>query len=151
MTASTRGGRGRGLLFAGLVLLLIQQLVVGLWALLAPVAFFADVPTVAVMAPYNEHLVRDFGAATLATVPLLVAATVRRGALLSSLALVSVLVFAVPHAVFHAVVAPTSSSTDGGPLVALGFAASVLLPGALLVVPLREAVRRRCDRAQEPT
>ena len=47
------------------------QFVIGLWALFLPVAFYeafpyGGTPWVALLPPYNEHLVRDVGAGTLA-------------------------------------------------------------------------------------
>lgn len=83
------------------------QGVVGVWALLAPASFYASFPVsghawVALLPPYNEHLIRDVGALNLAlAVPLTVAAVTGRW-LLSVVAIGSLAVFAVPHAVYHA-------------------------------------------------
>jgi hypothetical protein len=70
---------------AGLGILAVVQGVVGVWALLAPASFYARFPVsghawVAQLPPYNEHLVRDFGALNLAlAVPLAAAAVTGHG------------------------------------------------------------------------
>jgi len=69
------------------VVLLVLALVaayVGAWALFAPASFYAEFPGgsrhwVAADGPFNEHLVRDVGAAYCALCVLSVAALVRRG------------------------------------------------------------------------
>jgi hypothetical protein len=55
----------------GLVFLLLQTLLGGLWITLSPATFFNALPGfgrawVSVDGPYNEHLLRDFGALNLA-------------------------------------------------------------------------------------
>ena len=98
--------RPRTLLRVGLALLAAMQAYVG-WALLAPRAFYDGFPLaghawVAMLPPYNEHLVRDVGAYSLAlTVPVIAAAITgdRRSVRVALLALAA---FAVPHAIFHA-------------------------------------------------
>lgn len=89
------------ILCVGLALVGLQQVVTGAWALLAPAGFYAVVPTVDVVPPFNEHLVRDVGAALLATVPVIAAALWRRSPGVAAVALTCVLTFAVPHALFH--------------------------------------------------
>ena len=90
---------------AGLVVLLVVGLGVGLWAQLAPSSFFADFPLgrgwVAADGPYNEHLVRDFGGLNLAL------AIVTWGALRSGrsfqvmITALAWLAFAIPHFTYH--------------------------------------------------
>lgn len=121
---------GRAAVRLGLLLLGAQQLVIGAWALLAPRDFFARVPTVDVIPPYNEHLVRDVGSGLLATVPVIVAALWRQDRALTVLALICVLTFALPHAVFHVLHAQGTFSS-------VGMILSVALPAALLAVALR--------------
>jgi hypothetical protein len=65
-------------LIAGLTLggLAISQTMLGLWALLAPAGFYRHFPAagharVALLPPYNEHLVRDVGALSLSLTVLL--------------------------------------------------------------------------------
>jgi hypothetical protein len=97
----------RILLRAGLMILAAMQVVVGAWALLAPRAFYDGFPLpghawVALLPPYNEHLVRDVGALNLALTVVLGAATWTLDRTTIRVALLAVAVFAVPHTVFHA-------------------------------------------------
>jgi hypothetical protein len=94
------------LLRAGLGVLAAAQAVVGGWALVAPRSFFDNGPFpgtgwVAMFPPYNEHLMRDFGALSLAlgTALVFAAVTLRRTVVRAALA--AYVVFAVPHLVFH--------------------------------------------------
>jgi hypothetical protein len=97
----------RTLLRVGLVILAVMQVLVGAWALLAPRAFYDSFPLprhawVALLPPYNEHLVRDVGALNLALTVVLGAAAWTLDRTMIRVALLAVTVFAVPHAVFHA-------------------------------------------------
>ncbi len=97
----------RGPLRAGLVVLAAMQAFVGVWALPAPRSFYDTFPLrghawVALHPPYNEHLVRDVGAYSLAFAVLLGAAALSLDRRLARAALLALAVFAVPHAVFHA-------------------------------------------------
>src|SRR5438094_3454884 len=80
--------------------------VVGLWASLAPHSFYDDFPGggrhwVAVDGPFNEHLVRDFGALNLALALVLIVALVVGSRLLVTTAAGAALLFAVPHTLYH--------------------------------------------------
>jgi hypothetical protein len=95
------------LLRVGLVLLAAVQLAQGLWALSAPRAFyngfpFPGHPWVALLPPYNEHLVRDVGAFSLALTTMLGAAALTLDRRMVRAALLALAVFAVPHTIFHA-------------------------------------------------
>jgi hypothetical protein len=97
----------RTALRVGLVILAAMQLLVGAWALLAPRAFYDGFPLpghawVALLPPYNEHLVRDVGALNLALTVVLGAAAWTLDRTMVRVALVALMIFAVPHAVFHA-------------------------------------------------
>jgi hypothetical protein len=87
--------------------LALGQAVIGVWALLAPKSFYSGFPAaghawVALLPPFNEHLVRDVGALSLAlTVVLLVAALSGRSLMVRT-AVAAFAVYAVPHTVFHA-------------------------------------------------
>jgi hypothetical protein len=128
----------RGLLRGGLLFLAaaVLPLSSGLWALLAPRAFYEDFPLpgrdwVSTLGPYNEHLVRDYGALNLALTVLLVAAAVLLERRLVQVALLTWLVFATPHFVFH--LGQThhfSASSNAEQLGGLGLV--VLLPVVLL-------------------
>ena len=101
-------GRGRRrLLRVGLGCLALSQGVIGGWALFGPDSFYRRFPGgavgwVSLLPPYNEHLVRDVGALSLALTVLLAYAGVRPEPRTVRLVLVAFAVYAVPHAVFHA-------------------------------------------------
>ncbi|GAA5156890.1 hypothetical protein GCM10023321_33770 [Pseudonocardia eucalypti] len=91
-----------GLVFVGAV-----QGVIGVWQLLAPRSFFEDFPLsehpwVALLGPYNQHLVVDVGAFNLAMALLLGWAAVVLQRQLTLAALASGLVFGALHLGFHA-------------------------------------------------
>ena len=82
--------------------LTVSQLVIGGWALLAPTRFFTAFPAagrtwVALLPPYNEHLVRDVGALSLALAVVLARATVTADRPLIRVAAVAFAVYTVPH------------------------------------------------------
>jgi AhpD family alkylhydroperoxidase len=114
------------------------QFVNGIWAVLAPRSFYDDFPAgrggwVSALPEYNEHLMRDVGALFLATGFVLLAAAVWLGRRLTLVALVSYLLFAVPHAIYHVFnLGPYSTGDAIGNVVAL--ALTVVLPAALLVL-----------------
>jgi hypothetical protein len=95
-------------LIAGIILggLAISQTMVGAWALMAPVSFYRSFPAaghawVALLPPYNEHLVRDVGALSLSLTVLLTAAAVTPTLSLIRVAVTAYAVFAIPHTAFH--------------------------------------------------
>lgn len=126
---------------AGLIFLAVAQGAAGLVQLFAPSFFYDDFPTsatpwVSLLPPYNEHLLRDVGALTLAYVLVLAAAAIWPEPKLVRVALMANLMFTVPHFVFHATHLdhyPTGSAI--AQTVTLAFA--VLLPAALLIVSVR--------------
>jgi hypothetical protein len=133
-----RDGRAAraGWLRGGLLFLAATPLIGGLWALLFPRGFYDDFPLpgsdwVSTLGPYNEHLVRDYGALNLAMAVLLLAAGVFLERRLAQVALVTWLVFEVPHLVFHLGqtnhFSPESNSSHLGGLAFLS-----LLPLAML-------------------
>jgi uncharacterized membrane protein len=120
--------------------LAVPQLVTGLWAVFAPAAWFDDFPgfgpaLVGAEPPYNRHLATDAGGAFLATGVALLIAVIWPRRQLVTMALVTYLTFAIPHAVYHAAhEAPGLSSAADAANVILLFAgvatAGVLLWGA---------------------
>jgi hypothetical protein len=89
-----------------LVYLALSNVIVGLWATVAPRSWYDDFPGlgrswVAPDGPYNEHLVRDVGAWSLAMLVLCAAAawTMRRDLVL--VAGIAATVQSVPHLVYH--------------------------------------------------
>jgi hypothetical protein len=141
------------LLRPGLVLLAAIEIVLGLWTLLFPASFYADVPTVDLTPPFSEHLFRDFGGATLGLAVVLTAAAVRPERRLVVTALLAYLAFAAPHLVFHL----GHLQGAGGPaatVLVVVLTGSVVLPLALLVIALRrqpEPVDATRERAPVPS
>ena len=89
-----------------LVVLALSNVQVGLWATFAPRSFYDDFPGgdrawVAADGPYNEHLVRDFGATNLAIGVLTIAALVWLTRTLVVTAGLAWIVYGVPHLVYH--------------------------------------------------
>lgn len=130
------------------VVLLILGIGQGLGALtqlFAPLWFYEDGPWVDRLPPYNEHLMRDVGSATLGWVLLIFVALITLRPILVRLAVAANLLFTVPHFIFHA------THLHGYPLseavaqtITLGL--GVVLP--LLALGLHEVSVRRGD--QEP-
>src|SRR5436305_8891748 len=110
---TTPADRRFGAVQAGLVFLGLGQGIAAVWALAAPRSFYGDFPArgqhwVSAFAPYNEHLVRDYGAAFLAITALAAIAAWIGDRRLMIVALVVWLIAAVPHLVFHAAHAHTT-------------------------------------------
>ena len=127
----------RGWLRSGLLLVAATILAASLRALQFPRSSRDGFPFpgwdwVSTLGPYNEHLVRDYGAMNLALCFLLAAAIFleRR---LSRVALVTLLVFAMPHFFFHLTETRHFSPLQNlAQLGGLGF--QILLPLALLAL-----------------
>jgi hypothetical protein len=143
-----RDGRtaSAGWLRSGLLFLAATPLIGGLWALLFPRGFYDDFPLpgsdwVSTLGPYNEHLVRDYGALNLAMAVLLLAAGFCLERRLVQVALATWLVFEVPHFVFH--LGQTHHFSPGSNLWQLGGLAFLfLLPLALLYLLPRKGADR---------
>ncbi len=67
---------------------------------------------VALLPPYNEHLIRDVGEFSLALTVVLGAAAVTGQWLLSIVAICALALYAVPHAVYHALHLEGFSTAD---------------------------------------
>jgi hypothetical protein len=131
--------------------------------LVAPRSFYDDFPAgpgawVAAQPPYNEHLIRDFGAASLglAVVTLLAAVWIERR--LVQAAAIAMFAGTLPHAIYHSTTTEALSTADNvGTLGALYLQA--LLPLAVLYLasgsrqqpgaPLRPGPRWRPRAARE--
>lgn len=116
----------------------------GLYALLAPRSFYDDFPVgrgwVEALPAYSEHLVRDVGALFLATAVVLAAAAIWLERRLVLVALVSFLVFSVPHTIYH-LFNLEGISTGDAIAEAVLLILTVLAPLALLVAMLRPPPR----------
>ncbi|HEY2998626.1 MAG TPA: hypothetical protein VGJ43_08635 [Acidimicrobiales bacterium] len=125
---------------AMLVALAVVGVVTGLWAAFAPRGFYDDFPGggrswVSADGPYNEHLVRDFGALNLALAAVTIVAlvTLARPAVVA--AALAWLVFGVLHLVYHARHLDVYDTGDKvGTMAAL--AVGVALPLVVLVAVL---------------
>ena len=136
------------LLRPGLVVLAAVEWALGLWTAFFPRSFYEDYPTVDLTPPFSEHLMRDFGGATLGLAVVLTAAAVWLERRLVVTALLAYLAFAVPHLVFHLGHLHGASTTDAVVLV-VSLLASVLLPLGLLVSALRTFPRERVVDAED--
>jgi hypothetical protein len=133
---------------AALAALAVVSLPVGLWAAVAPRGFYDDFPGggrtwVAADGPYNEHLVRDFGALNLALTVVTVVALVTLGRAVVLAAAGAWIAYAAPHLVYHLRHLDVYDASDkAANVVALGL--SLVLPVVILVAELR---RRRAGGA----
>jgi len=126
----------------GLAALGLIQTTNGLYALISPRGFYDDFPAgrgwVEAIPAYNPHLMTDVGALFLATGVLMLIASVwlQRPLVLASL--LTWLLFAVPHTVYHlANLGPYDTTDTVGNVVTLGL--TVLIPVALLALLSRGA------------
>jgi hypothetical protein len=127
---------------AALAALAAVSLVLGVWASFAPRSFYEDFPGgghtwVADDGPYNEHLVRDFGALNLAITVVTVFALVALGRALVTAVALAWIVYQAPHLVYHArhLDVYTSGFDKVGTVLAL--ALSLVLPVVVLVYARR--------------
>ena len=121
---------------AGLALLALPSAVIAGWTLVAPQAFYDDFPGagrhwVSALPPYNEHLLRDFGAASLAMVVFLVGAAILLERRLIQVALVAFLAYSIPHFAYHLTTTEHYSTGDnigtlGGFVVTMALALALL-------------------------
>jgi hypothetical protein len=118
----------------GVGILAALQLVVGCWALFFPRNFFA-LPVVGMGMAYNQHLMADYGAMTLASAVVLTVAAINRRPLVVRTSLAMYLVWAVPHFVIHLQMVDRLSPATGTVLLIL-LGAAVLLPLTLLALSI---------------
>jgi len=126
----------RALLRAGLGLLAAVEGLLGLWTLVFPANFYADVPTVDLTPPFSEHAFRDFGGATVGLAVVLAAAAIWLEGRLVMVALLAYLSFSASHLAFHLTHLQGASGTPACVLV-IALTGSVALPLALLLGALR--------------
>ena len=117
------------------------QFLNGLWITISPTSFYDDFPLgrgwVEALPAYNEHLMRDVGGLFMATGFLLLVAGVLLERRLILISLVTWLLFAVPHTVYHLLnLEPYETGDAIGNALAL--AATVVLPLWLLIVAGRD-------------
>ena len=131
----------RATIRVGLLVLAVSTLNGSIWALPFPRSFYEDFPLpgrewVSTLGPYDEHLVRDYGALNLALGILLVGAAVFLERRLTQVALVAWLGYALPHFLYHTtLVAHFSPFDNWAQLTSLGL--QVAIPLGLLLVASR--------------
>lgn len=134
---------------AGLLVLGVSQAVVGVWALLGPQSFYDGFPAaghawVAVLPPFNEHLVRDVGGLSLAMTVVLAAAAWWLDARLVWVAVVAFAAWTVGHTIFHVTHLEGFTGVDAT-LQTLGFVLQLGVTAAIAAVLARSG--RRVGRA----
>jgi hypothetical protein len=122
----------------GLIFLAFTPGVLAAWILAAPRSFYDDFPGggrewVSALPPYNEHLLRDYGAANLGFFVLLAGAAVLLERRLVQVALLAYAASALPHFIYH--LTTTDAYTTSDNILSLGsLALTVLAPLALFVL-----------------
>jgi len=120
--------------------------------LVAPRTFYEDFPTggwnwVSALPPYNEHLIRDFGAASLGLAILALLAAVWLDRRVVQAAAVAIFAGSLPHAIYHSTT--TEAYSTGSNIASLGaLYLQVLLPLALLY--LATGSRQRPPEGERP-
>jgi hypothetical protein len=141
--------RRRRLIRVGLWYMAISTGLVSAWILLAPRNFYDEFPTgpaewVSALPPYNEHLIRDYGAAGLGLGVLAALAAVWMERRLVQAAAIALVVGAAPHLVYHLTTTEAYSTGDN--------VASLFALAAQLAVPLAIlALSRRPHGAAVPS
>jgi hypothetical protein len=144
----------------GLIILAIQGLGTGLWATIDPRGFYDDFPGlgmswVAPDGPFNEHLMRDYGALNLALGVLAVCAAVWLTRALVAAAAIAWIVYSIPHIAYHAFNGQHYDSADHVAIVAsLAFTpiiAIVVLWSARGASARGASTRGASGRAESPT
>ena len=140
-------GRRRVVVGSTLGALALTQVVVGAWALFGPQQFYAGFPGaghawVALLPPFNEHLVRDVGSLSLAVAVVLAVAAVAGTRPLVRTAVGAFSVYAVPHTVFHGLHLENFGRADAVAQMA-GFGLQLLLALAALLATFDGSRRGR--------
>lgn len=125
-----------------LLVIALPQAVTGVFALLAPAAFYAGFPApgrhwVSALGPYNEHLVTDVGASLVALGVLVSFAAVLLDRLLIQGALMAWLIFSVAHLSFHLGATGPFGTADN-----VGIVVTLVLPVGIAAAVLVHTVRR---------
>jgi len=124
----------------GLIALAAIQWITGLWMQYLPESFYNDFPTVSLTPPFSEHLMRDFGGASIGLAVVVTAAAIWMESRLTAVALVAYLAYSVPHLVFH--LSHLHDATPGDvTFIVLSLGGSVVLPAAVLALALLDARR----------
>lgn len=127
---------------AGLIGLAAIQWITGLWMQFLPASFYSDFPTVDLTPPYSEHLMRDFGGASIGLAIVVTAAAIWMDGRLTIVALVAYLAYSIPHLVFHLSHLHDATAGDTA-FIVVSLGGSVLLPGAVLAMAIVDARRAK--------
>ena len=138
--------QSRGLIRAGLVLLAIPSVVIAGWSLSSPRGFYDNFPGVgrhwvSALPPYNEHLLRDFGATNLTIALVLLGAALFCERRLVQVAVVAFFLGALPHFIYHLTTTGSYSTSDNVWSLG-GFIVELLIAAAVWVLTVRPPRRR---------
>ena len=130
-----------------LLALAVPLAVTGGWALAAPGSWFHDFPGfgrhwLTALGPYDEHLARDFGGALLALAVLLAWTAAAPATQLRRAVPAALLVWAIPHLVFHVAHAGELPAADDAVNLVL-LTLSVVIPLGLLLLADERPLRLR--------
>jgi hypothetical protein len=138
--------RSRGLIRAGLVLLAIPSILIAAWSLISPRGFYDNFPGagrhwVSALPPYNEHLLRDFGAANVTIALVLLGAALFMERRLVQVAVVAFFLGALPHFIYHLTTTDHYSTSDN--IWSLGgFVVELVIAAGIWVLTVRGPRRR---------
>ena len=114
---------------------------VGLWAGFWPESFYEHGPIplldtgwVALLPPYNEHLVRDYGFMNLAVTAVSVVAAIVMSPLIVRTAATSVITFGLLHTLFHAFHLEHMSTADAVLLTTTNSLSTIVLPATVFAM-----------------
>ena len=142
--------RSRGLIRTGLVLLAIPSVVIAAWSLSSPRGFYGDFPGlgrhwVSALPPFNEHLLRDFGAANVTIALVLLGAAFFCERRLVQVAVIAFFLGSLPHFIYHLTTTDHYSTSDN--IWSLGgFVVELLIAIGVWVLTVR-APRRHGPRS----
>lgn len=133
----------------GLVVLGLQSLLPGAWATASPRGFYDDFPGfgahwISTDGPFNEHLLRDFGALNLALAVLALLAAWWMTRHLTLATAIVFLVYGIPHLAYH-----VSHGYDGSPGEQIALYGGLVL-GPVIAVAILVGDARSRDTAGGP-
>lgn len=145
--------RHRAPIRIALLFLTITTGILAVWILIAPRGFYDDFPGagahwVSALPPYNEHLERDFGAASLGIAVLTGLAAYWMDRRVIQAAALTVIAAGLPHLIYH--LTTTGHYSTGDNVASLfGLALDVVLPLGILYL-VSDSAQRPITRPAEP-
>jgi hypothetical protein len=144
--------RHRAPIRIALIYLAITFGVLAIWILAAPRGFYDNFPGgsahwVSALPPYNEHLERDFGAASLGLALLAALAAYWMERRVIQAAAITLLAMGLPHFIYHLTTTETLSTGDNVASL-IGLALDVVLPLGLLYLASEGAQRAPAEPAR---